>query len=304
MLNRILKKEPQWTILEVLKWTTEYFSVNGIDSPRLTAEILLSEVLGIERIGLYVRFDQPLSEDERTRFKALVKRRLLREPVAYILGRKDFWKIELDLTPDVLIPRPETEILVERAIEAVDEMMSENRKTPFRAIDMGTGSGAIAISLAHCRPGLLYYASDLSYAALRVAVHNAALNKVKDRISFFASNWFESIARSCSFDMILSNPPYISSAEVTKLAPEILNHEPLMALDGDVDGLRDIFRLIEEAPAFLAPGGFLMMEIGCDQKAAVEQKVEKQPEYAEVSFRKDYGGHHRVAVIKKNDLSH
>ena len=285
---------PQWTILDVLKWTTGYFSANLVDTPRLTAEILLAEVLGIDRIGLYIRFDQPLSEDERDRFRALVKRRTLGEPVAYILGRKDFWKINLAVTPDVLIPRPETEILVEAALEM---MPAENRRPPARVIDMGTGSGAIVISLAHARPDPLYFASDISPAALRVAAGNAVLNNVADRISFFSANWFQAVSPACSFDMILSNPPYVPSGELGSLAPEIFGHEPFTALDGDADGLRDIAALVAESPKYLVPGGVLVMEIGHDQRAAVAQMAENRSEWKGVVFRRDYAGHDRIAIL-------
>lgn len=285
---------PQWTILEVLKWTAGYFSANHVDTPRLTAEILLAEVLGIDRIGLYVRFDQPLSEDERDRFRALVKRRILGEPVAYILGRKDFWKIGLAVTPDVLIPRPETEILVAAALEM---MPAGGRRPPARVIDMGTGSGAIVISLAHTRPDPIYFASDISPAALCVAAGNAALNNVADRISFFASNWFQAVSPACSFDMILSNPPYVPSGELESLAPEISGHEPFMALDGDADGLRDIGALVAEGHRYLAPGGVLMMEIGHDQRAAVARMAESRSGWKDVVFRKDYAGHDRIALL-------
>lgn len=295
MQKQTSRKALQWTILEVLKWTADYFSSHGIDNPRLTAEILLAETLEIDRVGLYVRFDQPLTESERTRFRAMVKRRVSREPVAYIVGRKDFWNIALEVTPDVLIPRPETEILVAAALE----MMPDNRKTPFRVLDMGTGSGAIVISLAHSMPSPFYAASDISFAALQVAARNAFANNVADRIFFFVSRWFESISKTFAFDMILSNPPYIPSTDIRRLAPEIANHEPALALDGDADGLRDISILVSESHGFLVDGGILMMEIGHDQKDAVERLVEKRPEWADLCFKKDYAGHHRVAVLKR-----
>jgi release factor glutamine methyltransferase len=293
--NHILKKTSPWTILEVLKWTADYFSANQIDSPRLTAEILLAETLGIERIALYVRFDQPLTEDERARYKGMVKRRILKEPVAYILGRKDFWKIELALTPDVLIPRPETEILVEAALDILSKKQGPE---PPRVLDMGTGSGAIVISLAHSMPEMIGYASDISRAALAVAARNAVLNKVGGRVSFFASKWFDSISPAYSFDMIVSNPPYIPSAQIPGLAPEISSYEPVTALDGDVDGLRDIATLVAKGPDYLVPGGTLIIEIGHDQKNAVERMVENQTG-CDLYFQKDYSGHDRVAVIRR-----
>ncbi len=295
MQKQIFQKALQWTILDVLQWTADYFSAHDIDSPRLTAEILLAETLGIDRVGLYVRFDQPLSEKERNRFRKMVKRRIQREPVAYITGRKDFWKITLEVSPVVLIPRPETEILVEAALE----MTPDSPESPLRILDMGTGSGAIVISLAHSLPGPLYFASDISGCALRIASGNAVLNNVSHRIAFFASRWFESVSPSCAFDRIVSNPPYIPSAQVPHLLPEIAKYEPSEALDGDADGLRDISILISEAPGFLTPGGLLLLEIGHDQKPAVERMAEKHPDWVDLGFRKDYAGHHRVAVLKR-----
>lgn len=295
MQKQMSRETSQWTILDVLKWTTGYFAANDIDSPRLTAEILLAGTLGLERIELYVRFEQPLGETERERFKSMVKRRIRREPVAYILGRKEFWTVTLGLTPEVLIPRPETEILVETALELMPGLPEGSP----RIMDAGTGSGAIAISLARSAPGFSYFASDISGDALRVAARNAAFNNVSERISFFAANWFEPVSKSSSFGMIVSNPPYIPAGEIAGLAPEVALFEPAGALDGDVDGLRDISRLIAEAHFFLSPGGFLLLEIGHDQKGAVEGMAGNRPEWDGLFFRKDYGGHPRVAVLQK-----
>ncbi len=295
MQNPILQKAPEWNILGVLKWTTGYFADHHVDSPRLTAEILLAETLGIDRVGLYVRFDQPLTEDERQRFRSLVKRRIRKEPVSYIIGRRDFWKISLAVTPDVLIPRPDTEIIVEAALDLMPVPMEK----PLRFLDMGTGSGAIAISLAHSFPGPLYFASDISPNALRIAAGNAVLNGVADRVAFFASRWFDAVSAACAFDMIVSNPPYIPSGQIPHLAPEITDYEPVLALDGDGDGLRDIAVLVSEGPGFLVPGGIMILEIGHDQKPAVEKLAKSQPNWADIAFRKDYAGHDRAVVLRR-----
>jgi len=290
-----LQKAHQWTILDVLTWTAEYFSANRIEAPRLTAEILLAETIGVDRIDLYVRFEQPLTEDERSRFRELVKRRIRREPTAYILGRKDFWTIGLEVTSDVLIPRPETEFLVEAALERIDEA-----HTPLmRIFDMGTGSGAIAISLACCRTSPVFFASDSSPSALVLASRNAAANGAAGRIGFFASRWFDAVSKNAGFDMIVSNPPYIPSSGIAALEPEIRGFEPAAALDGGVDGLRDIAHLIEDAPEYLGPSGMLLLEIGHDQKDAVEAIASRGRAFRDVSFRKDYAGHDRVAILKK-----
>lgn len=295
MRKKTLQKVHQWTILDVLTWTAEYFSANRIEAPRLTAEILLAETIGVDRIDLYVRFEQPLTEEERFRYRELVKRRIRREPTAYILGRKDFWTIGLEVTPDVLIPRPETEFLVEAALERIDE----DHNPLMRIFDMGTGSGAIAISLACCRKSPVFFASDSSPAALGVASRNAAANGVAGRIGFFASRWFDAVSKNAGFDMIVSNPPYIPSSTIAELDPEVRDFEPAAALDGGGDGLRDIAFLIREAPEYLEPSGTLLLEIGHDQKEAVEALASRDHAFRDVSFRKDYAGHHRVAVLKK-----
>lgn len=295
MRKQTLQKAHQWTILDVLTWTAEYFSGNHIDAPRLTAEILLAETIGVDRIDLYVRFEQPLTEDERARFRELVKRRIRREPTAYILARKDFWTIGLEVTPDVLIPRPETEFLVEAALERIDE----DHAPLMRIFDMGTGSGAIAISLACSRTSPVFFASDSSPAALRVASRNAAANGVANRIRFFASGWFDAVSKNAGFDMIVSNPPYIPSTRMADLEPEVRDFEPAAALDGGGDGLRDIAFLIGQAPEYLRPAGMLLLEIGHDQKEAVEALAARSQAFGDIFFRKDYGGHHRVAILKK-----
>jgi len=296
MPNQNSPKALRWTILDVLKWTTEHFKSHDVDSPRLTAELLLAEALGLGRIDLYLRFDQPLSDSERDRFRELVRRRIRKEPVAYILGKKEFWGIEFDVTPDVLIPRPDTEILVQAALDRLPEVAGE----PVRVIDLGTGSGAIIVALAATRPGPLYFASDISFPALKVAARNAAIAGVSERIRFYAGDWFAPVTVGPLFRMIVSNPPYIPTREISLLAPEIHSHEPIGALDGGPDGLSDISRLFKEAPARLLPGGFLMLEIGYDQKDAVIRLAGQSRAFDHVGFVKDYGGHDRVAVLRKS----
>ncbi len=316
MPNQTSPKAPR-TLLEILKWTSDYFAAHHIDSPRLTAEILLAEALGLDRIDLYVRFDQPLSQDERRRFKALIRRRIEKEPVAYILGRKGFWNVTLDVTGDVLIPRPETEVLVEAALDRLAQITDH---TP-RVIDVGTGSGAIVVAMAasdasssssqpssqsgapsaHFSAGRIqYFASDRSAAAVRVAAANAVQNAVADRIRFFVGNWLAPVAPGPSFDMIIANPPYVASGDIARLAPEIRRYEPLAALDGDESGLRDIAALVAAAPGHLAAGGLLMLEIGWDQKEALRDLAQKTAAYEHIEFVQDYSGHNRVAVLEKS----
>jgi len=286
---------PQWTILKILQWTTSYFKSHPIDSPRLTAEILLAHVLGIHRIDLYLRFDQPLTRRELALFKGSIKRRVRREPVAYITGSREFWGIEFNVSPEVLIPRPETEFLVEESLKLIPPDVSSGR---FRVMDVGTGSGAVIVALAANRPGHGYFASDISKKALIVASQNAALNGVNEEICFFAGELFSSVnPDSQNFDLIVSNPPYIPGYQIAGLAPEVGKYEPLLALDGGADGLDIVEKIIETAPLYLKKNGTLMIEIGYDQKERVAQIVSDAACYAELKFIRDYSGHDRVAQM-------
>lgn len=295
---------PDWTILKLLNWTTSYFKSHDIDSPRAAAEILLAHSLNVQRIDLYVQYDQPLNGDELSDFKHLIKRRAAREPVAYITGLKEFWGLEMMVTGDVLIPRPETEILVETVLANIPEIADESvTHEPFRILELGTGSGALIISIARERKRHAYFASDISAKALAVAARNAACHNVKNKIRFFSGNWFESInQRASSFHVIVSNPPYIKSGDIPQLQPEIYRYEPKLALDGCADGLDCIRRIIGSAHHFLHDGGVLVMEIGHDQSAAVEAIAREVGYYETAFFVKDYNGYDRVAQMRKKTL--
>ena len=287
---------PQWTILKILKWTTSYFKSHHIDSPRLTGEILLAHVLGINRIDLYLRFDQPLSPLELGEFKTLIRRRVNREPVAYIIGSREFWGINFDVTPDVLIPRPETEFLVEEALKKIPT----NPSSLNHIFDIGTGSGAIIVSLAVNRPGHYFFASDISEKAVTIAVENARKNGLNDKIDFFVGELFSALhENSEKFDMILSNPPYIAGSQIAGLDPEVSKFEPLPALDGGADGLDIIRKIIQSAPGFLKQNGILMLEIGYDQQKRVDQIIKECGDYSGIEFIQDYAGHDRVVVMRK-----
>jgi release factor glutamine methyltransferase len=285
--------DSQWTILDLIQWTTAYFQSHEIDSPRLTVELLLAHALGVERIELYTRFDQPLSAEELAGFKQLIKRRLKREPVAYILGRREFWDITLAVDPSVLIPRPETELLVERALGLIPEHSDDIR---HRILELGTGSGAIILSLAAARPGHLFYASDEDAGALAMARKNAADNQLADQVNFFAGSWFAPIHSAIKFDLIVSNPPYIPAADIAGLAPEICRYEPGRALDGGADGLSCIRRIVHAAPAYLRSGGHLMLEIGSEQREAIENLIDATGGMHFVQCIPDYAGYDRVVV--------
>lgn len=286
--------EPPWTILKILQWAAPYFQSRDIDSPRLTAEVFLSHILGLERIDLYARFDQPLSDEELSFLKSLIRRRINREPVAYITGRKEFMGIDLAVTPDVLIPRPETEFLAGAALDVLPDAAVS---APRRVLDIGTGSGAVIIALAHHRPGHCYFAIDISEAALEIARANAAAIG-SDNISFFAGDLFAPLGEDQEkFDLVVSNPPYIPSASIPELAPEISRYEPVAALDGGPDGLAVIRRIVALAPSYLNPDGRLMMEIGYDQAGAVSRLAAETECFSDVLFVRDYVGHERIAVM-------
>jgi len=279
-----------WTISSLLNWTKQYFARKGVENPRLDAEVLLSFVLDTERIQLYVRFDQPLEEDELVRFREAVRLRAERMPVAYITGRKEFMGLTFRVTPDVLIPRPETEFLVEAALQRLLDVESP------RILDIGTGSGAILVSLLVKRPDATGVAIDLSEKALAVAAQNARTLGVESRFTALQSNLFASL-QSQLFSTILSNPPYITRDEMTALSPEVAK-EPLGALDGGPDGLDFYRRLTAEGKAFLSPGGFMAMEVGMGQAETVAGMAKTAGWDSDVAIICDYAGIDRVVVVK------
>lgn len=292
---------PQWTILKILRWTTSFFNSHAIDSPRLTAEVLLAHILKIRRLDLYLRFDQPLNGQELSLFREVVKRRAAREPVAYITGNREFWGIDFTVTPDVLIPRPETEFLVEESLKLIPVDVALRQ---FRVLDVGTGSGAVIIALAVNRPGHLYFASDISQKSISIASANASQNRVKADIRFLVGELFSPVNANGErpdnqkFDLIISNPPYIPSADIAGLAPEVGRYEPLRALDGGAGGLDIMEKIIHDAPNVLKKHGFLMIEIGYDQKEQMTQLVSDDGRFTAPVFIRDYGGHDRVAKMR------
>ncbi|MCU0602571.1 MAG: peptide chain release factor N(5)-glutamine methyltransferase [Desulfobacterales bacterium] len=269
-------------MLKVLQWAAPYLAARGIDSPRATAEILLAHALHTERVQLYVHHDQPLEPVELAAFKQLLRRRLRREPVAYIVGWKGFWTLELTVTPEVLIPRPETEGLVEAALAALNAL--PHGRTA-RVLDLGTGSGAIVLALAAEAPGHRYFASDISPAAIAVARRNAEAAGVSDRVFFWAADWFSALQ------------------PVRGVFAEIARYEPRQALDGDADGLRSHRAIVAAAHRHLAPGGRLLLEIGCDQGRAVQQIIEPSGRYVGFQCTKDYSGRERVVSVRKKDVA-
>ncbi len=283
---------PDWTILSILEWTSGYFRKHDIESPRLDAEILLAHSLGLRRIDLYLRYDQPLDADELAAYRQIVKRRAAREPVAYIVGRREFWGLDLAVNPQVLTPRPDTERLVEVALAFLESMT--DRKV-LRVLDLGTGTGCIALALAHSFPPAQVIATDISRPALAVARENMTRHGLADRIQLVAGRGLAMFARTrARFDLIISNPPYIPTAEIERLEPEVRDYEPRGALDGGGDGLAAYRRIIPSAADLLRAGGQLMVEIGWDQRETVMHLARQTGHYRDIQCDADYGGRDRV----------
>lgn len=287
----------RWTVRKLIRWAADYLKQRQIDSPRLTAEILLATALASNRLDLYLNYEKPLVDAELQHFKRLLLRRAGREPLAYITGKKEFWSLELEVSPAVLIPRPETECLVEAALEILDRAAHTE---PRRILELGTGSGAIVIALAKERPQHFYTATDRSADAIDQAARNARRHDVAGRICFLCADWYSAFATGIKrFDLIVSNPPYIPTGELPRLAPEINKHEPCLALDGTEDGLACVRHIVTHAPGLLRRGGGLLLEIGHDQRDRVLELVQANDQYTDTVFRKDLGGHARVAVVAK-----
>lgn len=279
-----------WTIGRILKWTEQYFKQKNIESPRLDAEVLLSHILGRERIYLYVHFDEPLEPTELARYREAIKQRVQRVPVAYIIGEKEFMGLTFKVTADTLVPRPDTEILVQAAVERL-----RARGEAPRFADIGTGSGAICLSVLHFLPKAQADTVDISPAARAIAEENAAALEVADRVTFHTGDLLAPLAGS--YDAILSNPPYIPDDDIAALAPEVRLKEPHTALAGGKDGLDFYRRLTADAPALLKDGGFLALEVGIHQAAPVAALA--VPSFSRTEILKDYAGIKRVVIAWK-----
>ena len=287
--------EESWTVLKLLQWTTDYFQRNNVPEPRTSAEVLLAHVLAEDRLFLYLNYDRPMETSELAAYRACIKRRLGGEPNQYITGFQEFWSLPLRVSPDVLIPRPETEVLVEAVLEFLDKADPN-----VDILDLGTGSGAIAIALARELPAARIVAADLSMAALRLAQENAKSNQVDEGIFFVRGDMFAAIpGGSQKFKVVVTNPPYISHTEMSELPREIRDFEPHHALEGGPDGLTAIRHIIAEAPTVLSQAGALFMEIGADQAESVSALVRESQRYESYRIVKDYSGLDRVLVAIK-----
>ena len=293
-----------WTVGRLLEWTTDYLAKHGSESPRLDAEVLLAEALACERIQLYTTFTEEPPDAARTAFRELVRRRAAGEPVAYLVGRKEFYSLSFDVSPAVLIPRPETEFLVIAALDAAkalsaDEPHSLSLSHSLSLCDVGTGSGAVAVSLAKHFPDARITALDKSPEALDIARKNAAKQGVEDRVTFLESDLFQALPPETMFHVIASNPPYVSAAEYEALPLEIKNHEPKDALLAGPKGTEIIERLLAESADRLVPGGSLFIELSPMIHDAVAGMIEASAEYTPLESVKDLARLPRVVGAKR-----
>jgi release factor glutamine methyltransferase len=290
-------------ILEVINKTTSFFEKRGIESPRLTIELLLAHLLKKKRLDLYMEFERDLDDPTLEKLREMVKRRAAGEPLQYITGETEFCGLKFLVDKRVLIPRPETELLVETVVERLKSVDGEpgGRALPMTVIDVGTGSGCIAVTLAKklvvtdrdaCAT---IFATDVSAEALEVARANAKLHKVEKNVRFLESDLLEALPDSLLVDAIVSNPPYIADGEMAKLPKEVRDFEPVSALAAGEDGLKVFRRLVMTAKRFLSPSGFVALEIGAGQRAAVEELFVKS-DFEVKEVVKDFQGHERVIV--------
>ena len=271
---------------------------HGVDPARLDAETLLAHTLMIERTRLLARLSSPISPVEQEIFQHLIERRSQREPLAYITGKREFWSREFFVTPAVLIPRPETEFLVETTLQLVAQANANVSQSPMRILDIGTGSGCIAVTLAKELPSAELWAVDLSSAALSIAAKNAQHHGVDTRIRFLQGDLFSSLNEDLFFDIIVSNPPYIPRGDLAALQQEVRDWEPQTALDGGKDGLAFYRRLVSESSARLRASGWLIMELGAGQYSTVLHFIQARSDFQESFCMQDYAGFDRVVAMR------
>jgi release factor glutamine methyltransferase len=285
------------TVIEVIKRSAEFLARKGVDSPRLQVELLLAQVLHLPRMGLYLNFERELMTAEADKLRELVKRRGQREPLQHIMGSACFCGLDLEVNPQVLIPRPETEQLAELGWLFLNTLVAAGHPAPT-ALDFGTGSGCLAIMLAVKCPASQIQAVDGSPEALAVARRNAARHQAHERTQFIDGNGFTSLPLETRFDLIISNPPYIPAAEIETLQPEVRDYDPRLALNGGADGLDFYRRLAAEAVPFLRPGGKIMLEFGDNQGESIKDLFEMQKWIVE-DVRVDYSGRSRFLVARR-----
>jgi release factor glutamine methyltransferase len=278
-----------WTVGRLLEWTTTHLQKKGVESPRLEAQLLLAHALGCSRTELYMRHEAQPAEAPRARFRELVQQRLKGCPVAYLLGRKEFFSLEFEVSQAVLIPRPDTEWVVTECLRLAKGL------TAPAILDVGTGSGCLAVAIASRNKSARVTAVDVSPDALAVARRNGERHGVADRIEFLQGDLFAPLPPGARFDLILSNPPYIPHGDLAGLAADVRDHEPLLALDGGPDGFAVLDRILAGAPAHLTAGGHLILEMGAGQEAELRARAVRHG-YELAPTVRDGGGVPRVLV--------
>lgn len=280
--------DDQWTVQRIIDWTTQHFRDHGCETPRLDAEILLAHVRRCERIQLYTHYADLLSPQERAAMRDLVKRRAKSEPVAYLVGHREFFGLDFHVSRDVLIPRPDTETLVMESLEVLKPLKSAE------VLEIGTGSGCIAVALAVNQPAARITAIDISEPALEIARRNAARHRVEDRITFLLGDLFKPLPAEGRFDLIVSNPPYVAESEKGDLQADVVRHEPHQALFAGPDGLDILRQLVAQAGRFLNRNGWLLLELSPEQASAVKDLITADSDWRSVSVIDDLSGQARV----------
>jgi release factor glutamine methyltransferase len=289
-----MTSDETWTIGGLLDWTARFLAQKGCEFPRLDAEVLLAHAAGCKRIDLYgVRYGEEAAEPVRKSFRELIRRRLEGCPVAYLVGRKEFFSLVLEVSPAVLIPRPDTELVVVECLNLARTMARP------QVVDIGTGSGNIAVAVACRHPGASVTAVDISPATLEVARRNAERHGVAGRIRFMEGDLFGPVAAGEPFDFVLSNPPYIAREDLDRLPPGVRDYEPRLALDGGPGGYEVFDRLIARAAEYLVPGGHLIVEIGAPQEGPARERIQAQGAYQLADTVHDHSGHPRVLRARR-----
>ena len=287
------------TVIERLNWATEFLKDHQVEEPRLNAELLLAHSLNLSREGLYIHLHDQLEEREKEVWEELIRRRISGEPLQYILGRQEFWSIDFKVDPRVLIPRPETELLVEQSLSILSELTLHRNPS---VLEIGTGSGAIAIALAKEIKRIFLVATDISRDALLLAKENAESAGVRHRIEFVDGDLFGPFRPSTGngfFDLILSNPPYIVRRKISTLAKEVKDYEPTIALDGGEDGLAFYRRIVPEASGYLREGGWLLLEVALGQALDVSEWIEGEGHFVKPECLPDLSGIGRVVKAQR-----
>jgi release factor glutamine methyltransferase len=281
-------------VKDLLQWAAKKLRERNFETPRLDAEVLLAHAMKIDRLQLYLAFEDTVDKEVELYYRSMIAERLAYKPVSFLTGHKEFMSLDFIVNENVLIPRPETETLVETVCKL--------GQTGSRVLELGTGSGAIAVSLARCNSDWRIVATDLSMEAILVAQGNARLHDVIERISFVQGDLFSAFSRYSEFDWVVSNPPYIPTRDLADLPPGIRQYEPILALDGGPDGLSVIRRVISEAYTVLKPGGQLAIEIGYGQSDEVQNLAYETGKYSDFSIIKDYSGIPRVFCCRLSGL--